>query len=182
MTTLHIVEPARLLTPRRVDVAVKWRFFRHMILKDDAEAEQIYRWHVEQRVGDRIAAGIPADRWKMSVDDYVRSAELLLECMETYGFCATPASAIPVDATGELLGGAHRLACAIALEMNQIAVRQVKEKVFAPAWDLEWFQSRMTAADLGRLGEDWKRLTGHDLEPPAANAPVFGEEVKALAV
>ena len=141
----------RLITPRRLDLAVKWRFFRHLLGGNDGDAVDLYRWHIEQRSGHRIAAGLPTDRWKRSVDEYVTSATALLQSLRTYGFLGP----VPVDRNGELLDGSHRVACASALGIEEIPVDRQDRNVWAPAWDELWFRARMTDEGVNRLITDW---------------------------
>jgi hypothetical protein len=144
----------RLITPRRLDLAVKWRFFRHLLGGDDGDAVDLYRWHIEQRSGHRIALGIPTDQWKRSIDEYVDSATALLQSLSTYGFLGP----VPVDVDGELLDGSHRVACAAALGIDAIPVDMQDRRVWAPAWDDKWFKARMTDEGVNRLITDWQWL------------------------
>ena len=32
--------------PDRLDIAVKYRFFRHLMRRDDPDAARLYRWHI----------------------------------------------------------------------------------------------------------------------------------------
>lgn len=147
-----------LVTPRRFDLAVKWRFFKHLRNGGDPDAERVYCWHIERRSGARMAAGLPTDRWKRSVDDYVESARNLKHTMMAYGF--VPEEAIPVDTAMELLNGSHRVACALALDIYLVPVTQEDRKASAPAWDYEWFVTNgMSENDLHRLRQDWSSLT-----------------------
>lgn len=136
---------------------MKHRLFAHLLHGGDEDAVRVYRWHIEQRSGARMAAGIPTDGWKRSLDDYVISAAHLLAVMKTQGFF--PAGAIPVDPDGEILGGAHRLACALALEIPSVPVTLDQCRVWAPAWGEEWFREKeMGEADLARVRTDWECL------------------------
>jgi hypothetical protein len=85
-----------------------------------------------------LRAGLATDTWKLSVDDYVSSALELLESMQAgYNF----EFPIPVDLNGELLNGSHRVACAIALGIDDIPVVTESRHVWAPAWDDAWFST-----------------------------------------
>lgn len=132
---------------------------RALLHGGDPDAERVYRWHIEQRVGPRIERGLASDFWKRSVDDYVRSAKRLLASIHAGGFHS--AGAIPIDPEGELLGGAHRMACALALGIADVPVTRERIRVWAPAWGLDWFTlNGMGEADLARLKEDWDGLRG----------------------
>ena len=136
-------------------MAVKWRFFQSLPGGCDPEAERIYRWHIERRVRHRWNAGLPMDGWKRSTDDYVTAAEHLFLSMLTRGFDLS--CPVPVDPDGHILGGAHRIACALALEIDEIPVLECLERVWAPAWDFEWFiREGMGDEDLTRLVRDFE--------------------------
>jgi hypothetical protein len=137
---------------------VKWRFFRHLLgyTRDD-RAEKVYRWHIRERSGARLDLGIQTDKWKRDLDDYVLAASDLAASMKVFGFL--PDGAIPVDADGELLGGAHRVACAIAVGMPHVTVTKIPRKVWAPPWHREWFvEHGMAQDDLRRLDDDWELM------------------------
>lgn len=140
-----------------MDLAVKWRFFRHLLGGHDKDAERLYLWHIEQRSGPRMQLGITTDQWKRTLEDYVRSAEDLVASMRRHGFL--PHGAIPLDENGELLGGAHRLACAIALCLPHVSVMRLPRHVWAPPWHREWFiEHGINAKDLLRLDDDWELM------------------------
>ena len=150
------LHPRRLLTPRRLDLAVKWRFFRHLLGGADPDSERVYRWHIRKRSETRMQIGLPTDQWKRSVDDYVIAAASLFASMQTNGFNIT--EPIPIDPVGELLGGAHRLACARALDVN-VHAQMWNYTAWAPAWDYAWFADNgMTGPDLIRLLADWVEM------------------------
>jgi hypothetical protein len=126
---------------------------RHLLLGGDPDAERVYRWHIEKRSGERMAAGLPTDRWKRSIDDYLHSAKRLLASILARGFHS--AGSIPIDPEGGLLGGAHRMACALALGIAEVPVTRVQRRVWAPAWGEDWFiENGMAAEDLARVRAD----------------------------
>lgn len=152
---------ARLVTPRRWDLAVKWRYFRAILgCEPDCapEAITLYLWHIEKRSGRRMSAGLATDGWKRTLPDYITSAEKLLKDMAHHGF--RPEYSIPIDPNGELLDGSHRLACALALGLPAVPVVHRTQYVWAPAWGEAWFvENGMTGEDLERLRQDWKSLS-----------------------
>lgn len=150
------VRTHRLVTPRRLDVAVKVRFFRHLAGEENPRDEQMYVWHILERSGPRLEIGLPTDRWKTSIGDYVRSARDLLADMQD-GFDAD--HPIPIDPAGELLDGSHRLACAIALRVGWVAVERRDSRVWAPAWDRGWFER--AGADQDEVRRLWCELREH---------------------
>lgn len=97
------------------------------------------------------------DVWKWNVDDYVAAAGALCASMARRGFVAE--CAVPIDPDGELLGGAHRVACALALGIEEIPVRHESSYVFAPPWGREWFVANgMAGEDLERIDRDWQAM------------------------
>ena len=139
-----------LVTPRRFDLAVKVRYFESLLHGGDPDALRLYRWHIAERSGHRMSMGVPTDRWKKSLDDYVSAAEALLASMVAKGFDS--AFAVPVDPNGELLDGSHRVACALALQIKSIVVRHEDRLAWAPPWGEQWFMDHgIGAEDLERL-------------------------------
>lgn len=140
---------------------MKHRLFRHMLKGGDPESVIQYKWHIAERVGSRIEAGLPTDRWKLTLNDYLASAQALLLSMVQDGF--SPHHPIPVDRSGEILGGAHRLACALALGIDRVLITRMDHTAWAPAWGEDWFRDHgMQPADLERLRQDWEALADHD--------------------
>lgn len=127
-----------LISPRRLDIAVKFRFFRHL-QNSDPGAEALYAFHIVARSGARMQAGVATDVWKRGVVDYVFAAKELYRSMRLFGF--DPDHAIPIDPDGELFNGSHRVACALALGIEEIPVVKMPGRVWAPAWDAEWFRA-----------------------------------------
>lgn len=147
-----------------MDLAVKHRFFKSLSGGDDPEAEEIYRLHIQARSGKRMEAGLATDQWKTETDDYVSSATGLLQSMSSSGF--NDACAVPIDPDGELLGGAHRVACALSLGIPHIAVELRPEYVWAPAWDYLWFTENIPKLYRSRILQDWINLNGSNNRRP----------------
>lgn len=105
-----------------------------------------------------MAAGLPTDKWKLSLDDYVASAISLCNSMESCGFLDE--GAVPVDLDGELLQGAHRVACALAIRIESIPIIEEYRRAWAPAWDLDFLAARgMSAGDLNRVAADFDKIS-----------------------
>lgn len=130
--------PSKLVTPRRLDLAVKHRLFCHYLYGGDPAAIDLYNWHIQQRSGARISAGIATDRWKLALADYRQSALDLVASMGRWGFLAE--FPVPVDPAGELLDGSHRVACAMAMKLPTVHVIRRPEAAWAPPWDRLWFE------------------------------------------
>ena len=154
-----LLPTVRLVTPRRYDLAVKWRLFRSLLPGgSDPDAERIYRWHLEQRSGHRMRQGLATDLWKLTLHEYVASAEALLWNMQAFGFLGR--GIIPVDADGEIFNGSHRVACALALGIGEIPVTTMPGCVWAPSWGYQWFVDHgMAGEDLERLRQDWAAMS-----------------------
>jgi hypothetical protein len=128
-----------------------------MLKGGDSQSVDLYKWHIGCRVGARIEAGLPTDRWKLTLNDYLASAQALFLSMVQDGF--SPHHPIPVDRNGEILGGAHRLACALALNIEAVPVTKHDQAAWAPAWGEQWFKDNgMQPADLDRLSREWQSL------------------------
>lgn len=144
-----MTDPRNLLTPKRLDYVIKWRFLRHIVEDDDPDSERVYRWHIQQRTGGR-----EPQSWKRSVDDYVACCGELIESLVARGFRSKP---LPVGRNGIVLAGAHRLAAAIALQMPVPIQRMPKPGL---TWDeAELRRCGMLVADLERVVADYDRLT-----------------------
>ena len=126
--------PARdLLTPRRLDLVVKWRLFRGILAGTEGDVLPLYRWHIMHRTGGR-EPGSP----KRSLEDYERTACELLASMMNRGF--DPVFHVKQNRSGDLVAGAHRVACALALGVDAAVV--VVAKPSPSPWDAPWFQAR----------------------------------------
>jgi hypothetical protein len=157
VSNLCYLPTRKLLTPRRLDIALKHRFFEHLLGGSDPEADLLYRWHIEERSGQRMRMGLATDRWKREVEDYVAAATDLLWAMKSMGFSTE--GAVPVDPSGEILDGSHRVACALALRIKEIPVTREWRMVWAPPWDYAWFMAKgMSGDNLNRLEADFTRL------------------------
>ena len=152
---LSRLSPADLVTPRRLDLAVKWRLFRHMVYDSDPEAIRVYRWHIAKRHQSGFVDGEKM-RGDATLDHYQAEAEALFKSMKANGFDTK--FPIPVDPQMELLGGAHRVACALVLGC-EVEIEHYARDAWAPAWDRAWFvKAGMDAADLARTEADFARM------------------------
>jgi hypothetical protein len=147
-----------LATPRRYDLAIKWRMFQHLLTGDDPDAIRIYRWSIATRKASNARLGLGMDG-KADTDAYIETAAALCASMALRGFIDIPEWRIPVDPNGELLGGAHRVACALALGIEEVPVVRMPQTVWAPPWGEAWFiENGMDEEDLERLRQDWAAL------------------------
>lgn len=81
--------------------------------------------------------GVATDVWKKSITDYQNSASALLASMLKNGF--DPMFPIDIDPARELLNGSHRLACALALGIEEVPVCHQPIMAWAPEWGYKWF-------------------------------------------
>jgi len=145
-----LIAPQKLLILERLDIAVKWRFFRHLQEGDDPDSERVYRWHIKERTRGREPRS-----WKRSVEDYVTSCKGLLESMLASGF--SPDHPLEYGQNGRLRAGAHRLACSLLLGLDAYYV--VVPLNGTATWGENWFvRHNIASADLQRIKLDWKHL------------------------
>jgi hypothetical protein len=127
-----------LFTPERLDLVVKYRFFRSLEHGfNRAAAEDCYRQHISKRTDGVEPAdyeGVPS--LKKNLEDYVFSCEKLLSSMSRDGFKS--GTSVPVSKYGNyLLNGAHRVACAASLgELVHVELIPLS----AGRWDMTWFE------------------------------------------
>ena len=145
-----LIAPRKLLVPERLDIAVKWRFFRYLRKGIDPDSERIYRWHIEKRTGGREPRG-----WKRSIEDYVMVCKALLEDMLKVGF--NPDFPLEYGENGRLRDGAHRLACSLLLGLD--VYRIVMPINGNMTWGEDWFvRHRIPPEDLQSIKADWEWL------------------------
>jgi hypothetical protein len=157
MTASHI-DPLTLLTPKRLDLMCKYRFFKEMahgyVLHDTAER---YQNHILLRTGGKE----PNDIWghshdKHSVDDFIVSAHRLFKSLKQNGFQED--NPIPYFVDKQLANGAHRLAASLALNIPVYA-EQIEHEHRPPVWDFKWFVDQgFTLPDLLPLLYDYSAL------------------------
>jgi len=153
------MHPVRLITPRRLDLVVKFLFFRALHEGGDIGTyEALYRKHIRIRTGGRepadLSTGETSD--KTTIDHYVHGCHELLASMRGSGFVA--AGAVPVAPGLAIANGAHRVACAAALGL-EVAVKTCP--VAGPAWDFTWFRTHgFTDRELALILHGWCELHG----------------------
>jgi len=138
---LQYTDPRDALTRCRLDVVLKYLFFRSLTgAGDRGEWENLYRRHI----ADRTKGIEPRDRFqklesqKRSVDDYVKACEELLRSFQSAGF--DPEHPVPLSSENKLLNGAHRMACALATQ-QPILVAPGQLGSSRP-WGFQWFLDR----------------------------------------
>jgi hypothetical protein len=137
---------------------VKWRLFRFLLCGGDSDAIRVYRWSIDARKSSNAKLNLGMDG-KANTDHYIETAAALCASMALRGFVDIPEWRIPVDLNGELLGGAHRVACALALEIEDVPVVRKNGWAWAPTWGEQWFvENGMIEEDLERLRLDFEAL------------------------
>lgn len=127
---MQLCNPRELVSDRRLDLAIKYRLFKELLYQSCPDAKRLYRWHIMKRTG-----GVERGSWKRSIDDYFIACGELLDEMCQRGF--DPASPVLIDDRRRIYDGAHRIACAILLDLD-IAVARSPKPALSPAWDSEW--------------------------------------------
>ena len=148
---IHVLDPLRFLTARRLDLIIKRRLCLHFLDNDDPDAEGLYLRHIQHRAGAHypLATYLPAARY-------------LFKSMRARGF--DPRYPVPVNKDWELMGGAHRTSCALVIGCN-IHVERINTSHVWPAWGREWFIAHYMADELPDLEQELDRLT---VAPPRA--------------
>lgn len=111
----------------------------------------MYLWHIAHRRGSGYVDGN-----KSGLNEYLPAARSLLASMSANGFSSS--AVIPVDPNGDILGGAHRTACALALDLD-VTCETLPKFAWAPAWDAAWFrQHGMPDEIVNELLTDFRNL------------------------
>jgi hypothetical protein len=150
----RFVDPHALLSPRRMDVVVKFLYFRSILdMTGISDAERLYRWHIEKRTKGREKNPSVGTK-KSNVDDYITHSIYLLRSMNAKGFDSD--YPVPIGNNGIPLDGAHRIACALAMN-RPVAIVDDDRK--AKTWGFEWFvKNGARESDLDRITLTWNRL------------------------
>lgn len=140
-----VCNPLRLFTPKRLDLVIKWRMFRHWLNGTYPQAEQDYLWHIDQRAGSILP-----------IDVYIPKAYHLFNSMKDNGF--DPRFAVPVNKQGTILDAAHRTACAAALGID-VPVDLHDTQHQWPDWGSPWLSSHGMTVELPGIIQEYERLT-----------------------
>lgn len=146
-----LTRPRSLLKQERLDIAVKWDFFRFLYSGLDSEADRLYRWHIEKRTNGREPRS-----WKKNVEDYVKASNGLMESMLKTGYNVY--YPIEYGANGRIRDGAHRLACALFLEIDVYYI--IVPMDGTATWGEKWFiNHKIELNDLMRIKNIWQWLS-----------------------
>lgn len=145
-----LIAPHKLITCERLDIVVKWRYFRHLKRRNDPDSERVYRWHIKQRTRGREPRS-----WKNNIEDYITVCKGLIKDMIKSGY--NPDFPLQYGRNGKLICGAHRLACSLALDIEPVCVILATEG--NTTWDRDWFLDHgVGKKDLRQIEADWKHL------------------------
>ena len=132
---------------------VKWRYFRHLLKRNDPDSERVYRWHIKKRT-----RGNEPRSWKSNIDDYITVCKKLLKGMRRDGY--NTEFPLRYGRNGKLMEGAHRLACSLALDIEPLCVIVGTEG--NTRWDQDWFIDHgIGKKDLEQIKADLKHLRKH---------------------
>jgi len=152
------IKPQRLLTERRLDLIIKTRLWRHFLSEDDPGAVDVYVEHIAKRAGTH-----------KPISEYLPAAIDLFRSMKANGF--DKRHPVPVNRHWGLLGGAHRVSCALVLGLD-VLVDKLDTDHEWPPWGREWFEKHGMAIEL-----PWVESLLEDLrvEPSARQSTPTGE-------
>jgi hypothetical protein len=121
-----VISPVSFLSPQRLDLIIKHRFFRHLLEGGIGDAEAIYRLHILGRTGGREKKS-----HKVTLEHYVIGCHELLESFKGRGF--DPEYPVLVGSNDVLMDGAHRIACSLTLGVD-VRVRRLQTPGRAQEW------------------------------------------------
>lgn len=114
---LQNVDPKGLLCAGRLDVIVRYLLFRDIVYgKISKEHKSLYCRTILTRTGAVEPVGFFSEENKRGIEAHIQSAERLCESIKKDGF--KKEHYIPIADDFSLYNGAHRLACAMALDKN----------------------------------------------------------------
>lgn len=136
----------------RLDLVIKWRFFKSIQNNNDRDAEAIYCRHILARTNGREPGGS-----KLTIDDYVKAAHSLYCSMESDGFDGR--FPVIIGSNGRLRDGAHRIACALALDVEYVQAKNDRRPGLATEWGRYFLKScNFTELEVRRVESDLARL------------------------
>lgn len=116
------IDPIDLLTNSRLDVIVKYLYAKSILTGDNLElVKRCYLEHI--RGWNNFYEGEPL---KIGTDTFLNSFENLIKNLKKNGYKEF-ASPVPIDTTGQIINGSHRVGACLALNIP-VKVKVVKEK------------------------------------------------------
>ncbi len=174
LSRVEWVDPRSLLHSGRLDVCAKYLHARTLLgmppLHSRYDTESVYLRHILFRTGGSESGDAVR---KGTLAEFAAQFRQLIGSMRANGF--DPAHPIPVARrTGLILNGAHRLAAALALGIEKVAVTY-DESVEGLTWDFDEFVAEgFRPLELDELVRAWIDLRGGNaacilLWPPVAD-------------
>jgi hypothetical protein len=139
-----------------MDLLVKKKFFDFLNGSPKSSFDDVilYVFHIEKRKELNARVGYGTDRLKPLIYQYLYNSRDLVNSMKK-GFLDE--FAIPVDRNGELLDGAHRISCALALGIETVPVESKNTDAFAPDWGYRWFLEAGLSPDyVSVMRKEWE--------------------------
>jgi len=147
------LRPEEIWQADRLDVSIKLLLARHILNASEIEDEQIndiYKRHILQRTQGKE----PESLGKNCLDDYQKQFRQLINSIRSEGF--SDEFAIPIDTHGRILNGAHRLAAALALQLDRVPVVRMPSSWNGLEWGMGWFlQNGFSPEEINLLLQQW---------------------------
>ncbi len=147
--TVSRKSPREFLSDRRFDMITRYLFFMSLKNKSNQEYfEDLYRRTIFSQTKGKGEVRGPYTHYdhriKRSVDDFVREAKNLFVSMSQIGF--DPDYPVPFNRYG-ILNGCHRVACALALDID-VWAQEYDNKTVNTAYDLEWLENTFSSEEI----------------------------------
>lgn len=151
--SIEYLPPQALWHVDRLDIGAKLLFARDYLGASSVRMTDtfgLYRKHILQRTQGRE----PESLTKTSLADYERCFMALIDAIKAAGF--KDEFAIPVDADGRILNGAHRLSAALALQLDRVPVVRIPYPWKGLEWGMAWFLNQaFMPAEINQLLQLW---------------------------
>lgn len=135
---LKLEDPRTLLSPHRLDLAVKIAFAKSLLGQPLFQASIDPRLLYDSHISARTAGIEPnAEFSKRNIDDYRHFFEIIIHSIRKFGFDEDDPVRVS-SKTGLVLNGAHRVAASIALGVKKIPVIYDSNAV-GRRWGFDWF-------------------------------------------
>lgn len=142
------INPKKLITSKRLDVVVRYLYFRDMKYGNiKEEIKSLYCRMIFCRTAGIEPVGAFSSGEKSGIDDYLCDAKDIFHSIRENGFLKE--KYIPVNSDGFLLNGAHRLSASLALG-KEVYIKQCGDAEYT--WDYSWFcQNNFSTEDKIRI-------------------------------
>ena len=186
--TFRVSEMRPVLTPNRLDLAIKLFYLSDRIGRGSRFAGELYDVHL--RAFSLGTFREPGNLNKTNLADFHRGFDDILSSLATTGFDARK-SLVPVATDGSIVNGAHRTACAIHLGKP---IRVLHTGLDPVRYDADFFRARGLGDDLieaavvnyvenapdAAVALVWPAADGYDEEIEAALGPLVYRKAISL--